>query len=210
MVVISQSPVMNQFSYRFIKRAFDIIISFTVLLILLPLFIVIGLLIKITSRGPILHRYQMVGCEGKIFEGQKFRSMIINAHEIRDSLKEKNEMNGPAFKIKDDPRITKLGSFIRRYSLDEFPQLWNVLKGDMSIVGPRPPGPYEVAEFKEWHYKKLTVKPGITSTWVINNKPTNFDEWVKLDIWYINHWSLLTDFSIILKTIPIVIMGRNH
>jgi len=210
MVFVPKSSVMNRFSYRFVKRSIDILLSFGVLVILFPVYLLIGIIIKLTSSGPIFHRYEMVGCEGKVFLGQKFRSMIFNAHLIRGELELKNEMEGPVFKIKNDPRVTKFGRFIRKYSLDELPQLWNVLKGDMSIVGPRPPGPYEVAEFKEWHLEKLTVKPGITSTWVINHKPTNFDEWVKLDIWYINNWSLLIDFSIILKTIPIVIMGRNH
>tara|TARA_Y100000310_G_C20434365_1_gene693014 strand:- start:200 stop:832 length:633 start_codon:yes stop_codon:yes gene_type:complete len=210
MIVVPKSPVMSRISYRFVKRAMDILLSSAALVILSPMFLLISVIIKLTSRGPILHRYEMVGCGGQLFWGQKFRSMSANAHAIRFELEDMNEMKGPVFKIKNDPRVTKIGRLLRKYSLDEFPQLWNVLKGDMSLVGPRPPGPYEVDGFEDWHLEKLAVKPGATSTWIINGKPTDFDEWAKLDIEYINNWSLWLDIVIIAKTIPVVLFGQNQ
>ena len=208
--VVPLSPTVHRFSYRVVKRAFDIIVTALGLVILSPLLLFTAILIRLTSPGPILHRYEMVGMGGRVFWGQKFRSMVVNAHAIRSQLEHKNEMRGPVFKISNDPRVTTVGRWLRRYSLDETPQLWSVLKGDMSLVGPRPPGPYEAEKFADWHWEKLSIKPGMTSLWIVRGKPSDFNEWVRLDIEYINNWSLWLDIVILFKTIPIVVLGRNH
>ena len=152
-----------------------------------------------------------MGYKRKPIVGWKFRTMVKNADEMKKVLMEKNEMKGPVFKITDDPRILRVGKFLRKFSLDELPQLWSVLKGDMSLVGPRPPLIYEFDEFSYWHRRKLSVKPGITCLWQISgrNNIRSFDDWAKLDLEYIDNWSLTLDFEILLKTIPAVIMARG-
>jgi len=190
----------------FIKRFFDIAASYFILLFLTPVFLAIGLAIKIEDGGPIFYISKRVGRKGKIFNFYKFRSMIFNADQLKESLREKNEVTGPIFKIKKDPRITKTGVFLRRYSLDELPQFWNVLKGDMSLVGPRPPTPDEVEKYDAWQMRRLEVKPGITCLWQVRGRSNlSFYKWVKWDLWYIDNWSFGLDLRILFWTIPAVI-----
>jgi lipopolysaccharide/colanic/teichoic acid biosynthesis glycosyltransferase len=193
----------------FAKRLFDIIAASVLVIVFAPVMAIVAIAIRLTSRGPVLHRYEMVGEGGRTFWGQKFRTMIVNAHAMRAQIEHMNEMKGPVFKVKNDPRVTSIGRWLRKYSLDELPQLWSVVKGDLSLVGPRPPGPYEADEFDDWRRDKLKVKPGMTSLWVVRGKPSDFDEWVRLDIEYINNWSLWLDMVILAKTLPIVLLGRN-
>lgn len=195
----------------YLKRLMDIFISAYLLILLSPLFILIAVLIKITSKGSIFYKWNVVGLNKKPFKSWKFRTMIQNAEELKELLENKNEMKGPVFKILKDPRITKIGKFLRKFSLDELPQLWSVLKGDMSLVGPRPAGPHELRRYKNWHRRKLCIKPGITCLWQVNgrNKIIDFDEWVKLDLEYIENWSVWFDMKILLKTIPAVLKGSG-
>ena len=194
-----------------IKRILDIIISIVLLIVLLPIFICIIILIKITSKETVFFVWNVIGKNGKPFTGYKFRTMINYADDYKMKLQKFNEMKGPVFKIKNDPRITKLGKFLRKFSLDELPQLWSVLKGDMSLVGPRPAGPHEWNQYKQWHKRKLSVTPGITCLWQVNgrNEIYEFDEWVKLDLEYIDNWSLWLDIKILFKTIPVVLKGTG-
>jgi exopolysaccharide biosynthesis polyprenyl glycosylphosphotransferase len=191
-----------------IKRIFDITVSLTGLLLLSPLFIMIGILIKTTSPGPIFYQQQRVGLNGRRFILHKFRTMQVGAEAKLKDLLIYNEMTGAAFKMKNDPRVTMIGRFLRGFSLDELPQLWDVLVGNMSIVGPRPPLPDEVNQFKPWQRRKLSMRPGITCLWQAGgrNKITDFDEWMKLDLQYIDNWSLWLDFKLIFKTIPAVLL----
>lgn len=193
----------------FTKRATDILLSGLGLLLLSPLFLILAIVIKLTSRGPVFYVSRRCGKDKRIFNFYKFRSMVKDAEKILDKLQDKNEMDGPVFKIKNDPRITKIGGFIRRFSVDELPQLWNVFKGDMSLVGPRPPIPEEVEKYEDWQLRRLEIKPGITCLWQIQGRnEISFRQWVDLDIWYIDHWSLWLDLKILFQTIPVVI-GRK-
>jgi len=193
-----------------LKRMMDIIVAAVLLMILSPVLLLIALGILITSGLPILFRWNVVGKNGQPFTGYKFRTMVQNADQIKNDLLAQNEMQGPVFKMKDDPRITPIGRWLRKFSLDELPQLWSVLKGDMSLVGPRPPLQSEYEKFSEWQKKKLAVKPGMTSLWQVSGKPQNFDEWVRLDLEYIDHWSLWLDAQILFKTAIVVVTGKNH
>jgi len=195
----------------FFKRVVDVIISGAGLVVLSPVFLIISIAIKLTSPGPIFYRWHVVGLNKKKFMSYKFRTMVVNADELKKKLMQKNEMNGVVFKMKNDPRITKIGRVLRKFSLDELPQLYSVFKGDMSLVGPRPPLVTEVPDFENWHRRKLSVKPGITCLWQCSgrNHIENFDDWVKMDLQYIDHWSLWLDFKILLKTIPAVLMGKG-
>ncbi len=193
-----------------LKRAFDVLSSSLLLLLLLPLFAAVALLIKMTSRGPVLYVQRRVGYRGRQFDMYKFRSMVAGADKKLDELKEMNEADGPIFKIKNDPRITMVGRLIRKWSIDELPQLINVLKGDMSIVGPRPPLPSETALYGPWHRKRLNVAPGITGLWQVSGRSDlSFDDMVKLDLFYIESWSLWLDIKIIIKTLPVVVIARG-
>jgi lipopolysaccharide/colanic/teichoic acid biosynthesis glycosyltransferase len=196
----------------FLKRLIDVVAS-TVLLILFSLFfLLIALAIKITTpRLPIFYQWRVVGRNGVEFSAYKFTTMIAGADERRGDLLAQNEMNGPVFKIKCDPRVTPLGRFLRKYSLNELPQLWSVLKGDMSLVGPRPAFRHELARYEFWHKRKLTIKPGITCLWQVQgrNRINNFDDWVKMDLTYIDNWSLWLDFKIMLRTVWVVIAGTG-
>jgi exopolysaccharide biosynthesis polyprenyl glycosylphosphotransferase len=195
---------------RIFKRIFDIIISFIVLLFLLPFFLIIAILIKLDSPGPVFVALDRVGQRGKIFKLYKFRSMIKNAHQLKPSLLKYNERVGPLFKMKNDPRVTKIGRILRRWSIDELPQLVNVLKGEMSLVGPRPHEPEEVVQYRKEHKQLLTIKPGITGLAQISGRSEiPFDEEAKLDIYYIENWSFGFDLQILIKTIPVVLSRKN-
>jgi lipopolysaccharide/colanic/teichoic acid biosynthesis glycosyltransferase len=189
----------------------DIIGSLMLLACLTPLFLIIGAAIWITMGRPVLYRWKVVGQGGVPFTGYKFRTMVPNADQLKSALVCRNEMTGPAFKIKCDPRVTPLGRTLRRLSLDELPQLWSVLKGDMSLVGPRPPLQTEWPHFADWQRRKLSVKPGMTCLWQVNgrNNIASFDDWIRLDLHYIDNWSLLLDFKILLLTILAVGTGRG-
>jgi lipopolysaccharide/colanic/teichoic acid biosynthesis glycosyltransferase len=193
------------------KRFFDLIVSGPLLFVLSPLFLILGLAIKLGSTGPVLYRWQVVGKGGRPFTGYKFRSMCTNADQLKAQLESLNEMRGPAFKLTNDPRVTKLGAWMRRHSLDELPQLYSVLKGDMSLVGPRPPLVSEYARFTEYQRQKLAVKPGITCLWQVNgrNEVKDFDEWVKLDLDYIRRWTPMLDVKILVKTASEVFAGSG-
>lgn len=194
------------------KRCIDLTLGGLLLVVLFPVFLVIGFLVKLTSPGPIFYRWRVVGKDGKPFGSYKFRSMYQDADQRKAELQLKNEMSGPVFKLKNDPRITRLGTWLRKYSLDELPQLWSVLKGDMSLVGPRPPLQAEFERFTDWQKKKLQVKPGITGLWQISgrNDIRDFDDWVRMDLEYVRNWSLWMDFKILLRTIPVVIFGGGR
>ena len=196
--------------YEVIKRLIDIVCSFLGVLVLSPLFIIIAIIIKMTSKGPVFFSQKRVGKNGKEFDMYKFRSMVVNAEELKEKLAAKNEMSGPMFKMKDDPRVTKVGKFIRKTSIDELPQLWNVLKGDMSLVGPRPSLPKEVAQFENWMYKRLEVKPGLTCYWQVSGRNNiDFEDWMKLDIKYVDERSTWIDIKLIFKTIGVLFGDKN-
>lgn len=194
------------------KRMLDIVIAGVLLILLLPLFFVLAVVIKVTSRGPVFYRWQVVGKDGRRFTGYKFRSMYSNADELRKQLEPLNEMSGPVFKLTNDPRVTELGRALRRYSLDELPQLYSVLKGDMSLVGPRPPLVSEYVRFTEFQRQKLVVKPGMTCLWQVEgrNEINDFDNWVELDLEYIRRWSLKLDFWILARTAGEVFGGSGR
>ena len=197
--------------YLFLKRLIDIVGSGLGILILIPVFLIIGILIKLEDpKGSVFFSQKRNGLNGKEFNMYKFRSMVHNAEDLLESLMSKNEMDGPVFKIKDDPRITKIGKFIRKTSLDELPQLFNVLKGDMSLVGPRPPIPREVIQYNTYQFQRLLVKPGITCYWQISGRNNiDFDEWVELDLKYIKERNLFKDIYIILMTLPVLLGDKN-
>jgi exopolysaccharide biosynthesis polyprenyl glycosylphosphotransferase len=196
----------------FAKRVLDIAISGVLLVLLAPLFLLIAVAIKLTSPElPVFYPWRVVGYRGRPFTGYKFTTMIADAERRQVDLEHLNEMSGPVFKIKADPRITPLGRFLRKYSLNELPQLWSVLKGDMSLVGPRPAYPNELARYELWHKRKLCVQPGITCLWQIRgrNRISNFDDWVQMDFEYIDHWSLWLDVKILVRTLGVVVTGSG-
>ena len=196
--------------YEVIKRIIDIVASFTGLILLSPLILIVSILIKLESKGEVIFKQKRVGLNGKEFYMYKFRSMVINAEELKEQLESQNEMSGPMFKIKDDPRITKVGKFIRKTSIDELPQLINVIKGDMSLVGPRPSLPKEVEKFEQWMMERLEVKPGLTCIWQISGRNNiDFEDWMKLDIKYVRERSLALDFKLIFKTIFVLFGDKN-
>ena len=207
--VLTLSTLQHKEWQMFTKRIGDFLIAGAGLILLSPLLALIALLVRFTSPGPVFYRWNVLGLNKKPFTGYKFRTMVLDADDIKGKLWDKNEMQGPVFKIKDDPRITPIGRFMRKFSIDEFPQLYSVLKGDMSIVGPRPGGITEVPKYESWQRRKLSVKPGITCLWQIRgrNRITDFNDWVRLDLEYIDNWSLWLDIKILLKTIPVVIRG---
>ena len=196
--------------YIISKRTIDIICSLFGLIILSPILIIVGLLIKTESKGPIIFSQKRIGLNGREFNMYKFRSMVINAEELKEKLMKQNEMSGPMFKMKDDPRITKVGKIIRKTSIDELPQLINVLKGDMSLVGPRPSLPNEVKDFKPWMLKRLDVKPGLTCYWQVEGRNSiTFNEWMKLDVKYVDNHNIWIDIKLIFKTILLLFGDRN-
>jgi len=191
-----------------VKAMIDIIGAAFLLFGLAPLLITIAIAIKMTSRGSILYRQRRIGLHGREFMLFKFRSMYVDADEKQVELQHLNEMTGPVFKIQKDPRVTKIGRIIRKTSLDELPQLLNVVRGEMSLVGPRPPVPQEVDQYMRWQRRRLSMKPGITCIWQVNGRnKIGFEEWMKLDLQYIDNWSLGLDFKILFKTVPVVLFG---
>lgn len=194
----------------FEKRAFDITVGILAAMVLSPIWIPVTILIKITSRGPLLYRQTRVGREGQPFEMLKFRSMVSEADNKVQELADLNDADGLLFKVKNDPRLTAVGRFIRKFSIDELPQIINVMRGEMSLVGPRPPLPREVKDYAPWHHRRLEVTPGMTGLWQVSGRSDlSFDEAVRLDVFYIENWSPKFDMSIILRTIPVVLTGRG-
>ncbi len=192
------------------KRLLDVAVAMFILVLSLPALLIAALGIKLSSPGSVLFKQERIGLNGRSFLLYKFRTMIEDAHERRGEVSHLNEMSGPVFKLKDDPRVTTIGRILRRFSLDELPQLWNVLKGDMSIVGPRPPIPEEVASYHRWHRRRLSMKPGLTCLWQISGRNNiDFDRWMQLDLQYIDNWSPSLDLKILLRTIPAVLSGRG-
>jgi len=193
------------------KRAFDLVGAILLLILLSPLLLILSLVVKLSSAGPALYRWRVVGKGGRPFVSYKFRSMVTNADELKASLENLNEMTGPVFKMTNDPRVTGVGAWMRRFSLDELPQLYSVLIGDMSLVGPRPPLTTEYCRFTEYQKQKLAVKPGMTCLWQVRgrNQVCDFDEWVKLDLEYIRNWSLMLDVSILFQTVRSVAGGSG-
>lgn len=200
-------------AYEFFKRSFDILFSIAALIVLMIPLVIISLIIVLDAPGASpIYMQKRIGKNGRVFNFYKFRSMIPHAEDMLESLLDKNEMNGPVFKIKDDPRITRFGRFIRRTSIDELPQLWNVLKGDMSMVGPRPPLPREVEQYNESQMQRLAVTPGLTCYWQVqpSRNSLSFDEWLALDMKYISERSFKTDFIILCKTVCAVIGSEGE
>ena len=196
--------------YEICKRTIDIIGAGLGLILLSPIIAVVACAVKVTSKGPIFFSQKRVGKNGELFEMYKFRSMVVNAEELKGNLEDQNEMSGPMFKIKDDPRVTKVGKFIRKTSIDELPQLWNVLKGDMSLVGPRPSLPKEVEQFDNWMFKRLSVRPGLTCYWQVSGRNNiDFEDWMKLDIKYVEERNFWIDIKLIFKTVFVLFGDKN-
>lgn len=196
--------------YEISKRGIDIVGSLAGITLLSPLYLVVAIWIKLDSKGPIIFSQERVGLNGKRFNMYKFRSMVINAEELKEKLAKQNERKGPMFKIKEDPRVTKIGKFIRKTSIDELPQLINILKGEMSIVGPRPSLPKEVEQFEDWMMTRLEVKPGLTCFWQVQGRDDiPFEEWMELDVKYVRERNLLLDIKLILKTFTVLLGDKN-
>ncbi|MFA5339253.1 MAG: sugar transferase [Candidatus Omnitrophota bacterium] len=195
----------------FVKRAFDIVVSGLALIILLPVFLGIALAIKATSSGPVFFKQKRCGLNGRRFIFYKFRTMVSDAEEKLAELQKYNEMGGPVFKMQNDPRITAIGRLLRKFSLDELPQLWNILSGDMSVVGPRPPIPNEVDKYDNWQRRRLSMRPGLTCLWQTSgrNEIKDFNQWMKLDLQYIDNWSIWLDLKVFFKTIPVVLLAKG-
>ena len=208
--LLSFSTTPTNEALMLVRRVLDVVLASFLFLVTFPITAVTALLIKLTSPGPILFKQERCGMNGRLFLMYKFRSMVDNAEQLRFELEALNEMDGPVFKSSRDPRITVIGKIIRRFSIDELPQLYNVLRGEMSLVGPRPPLPQEVARYERWQRRRLSMKPGITCLWQISGRnEVSFEDWMKLDLTYIDNWSLLLDLKILLKTVPIVLLGRG-
>ena len=197
-------------TYDFFKRVLDLVVGCVILVLLVPVIPAIAIMIKLDSPGPVFFKQDRVGRFGRVFKFYKFRSMYRGAETQRGKVETLNEQEGPVFKIRRDPRVTPVGNFLRRSSLDEIPQIFNVLKGEMSLVGPRPHLPHEVEQYEAWHRKRLEVKPGITCLWQMSGRShIGFDEWMRLDIEYLKRRSWWTDVAILLETIPAVMARRG-
>jgi len=208
--LLSLSSAPDSELHLFFKRVFDIALSAVSLAVLSPLLAGIAAMIKISSPGPVFFQQTRCGLGGRRFTLYKFRSMINNAEQLRAELHQLNELDGPVFKISEDPRITPVGRWLRRFSLDELPQVWNILRGEMSFVGPRPAVPEEVEQYQDWQRRRLRMRPGLTCTWVLEGRnQLDFNRWMQLDLTYIDNWSLWLDVKIFLLTIPIVLSGRG-
>ncbi|MFT3697392.1 MAG: exopolysaccharide biosynthesis polyprenyl glycosylphosphotransferase [Kofleriaceae bacterium] len=193
------------------KRVIDVVGAILALLLAAPIMVIVALLVRCTSRGPVIFTQERCGLAGRRFRFYKFRTMVVGAEDQQASLCHLNEITGPAFKITRDPRITRLGAVLRKTSLDELPQLWNVLRGEMSLVGPRPPMPDEVATYTPRQLERLSVVPGITGLWQVSGRSTinDFETWLELDLTYVRRWSLWLDLRILAKTIVVVISARG-
>jgi exopolysaccharide biosynthesis polyprenyl glycosylphosphotransferase len=192
------------------KRACDVLVAGLGLLVLAPLLLAVALAVKLSSRGPVVFRQERIGLRGRPFTLLKFRTMVVGADQMLDGLRERNEADGPLFKLRSDPRVTGVGRFLRRYSIDELPQLVNVLKGEMSLVGPRPPLAAEVALYEEWQLDRLEVRPGITGLWQVSGRSElSFEDYVRLDLFYVENWSIAYDLFILSKTIPLLVSARG-
>jgi lipopolysaccharide/colanic/teichoic acid biosynthesis glycosyltransferase len=209
--ILTFSPAWGSRAQRAIKRAMDVMGSGVLLVLLSPWLLMLALLVKLSSPGPIFYRWYVAGQGGRPFMSYKFRSMCANADQVKAQLAHLNEMRGPAFKITGDPRITPLGRWIRKYSLDELPQLYSVLIGDMSLVGPRPPLVNEYERFTPYQKQKMSVRPGLTCLWQVNgrNRINDYDDWVRFDLEYIRTWGLWLDVRILLKTVAVVVNGSG-
>lgn len=195
---------------RLMKRLLDFSGSLIGIVLLSPFFFLLALAIKLDSPGPVIFAQTRVGKNGRLFKFYKFRSMVTNAEQLKKHLLTRNESDGPAFKMKHDPRVTRLGRIIRKTSLDELPQLWNVVRGDMSLVGPRPALPDEVEKWKPWQHKRLAVEQGCTCIWQVSGRSdVNFDQWMSMDIQYVKTWSLRLDLSIIIRTVLVMLTGKG-
>lgn len=196
--------------YVFLKRTMDIILSLSGIILLFPFFLIVSMIIVLDSPGPVIFKQIRCGKDGKEFKMFKFRSMVHNAENLLSEVWVYNNQSGPIFKMKEDPRVTRVGRFMRRTSIDELPQLFNVLAGDMSIVGPRPPIPYEVSNYSPYEMQRLSVKPGMTCYWqVMGRNSVSFNRWVELDIKYIKDRNLRVDIMLILKTFRVLFGDRN-
>jgi lipopolysaccharide/colanic/teichoic acid biosynthesis glycosyltransferase len=204
------SPYWRHPLQQFLKRGTDIVGSFLLLVLLFPVLLLFAAIVKLTSPGPIFFRWTIAGRHGRPVVGYKFRSMFVGADKLREGLRDQNEMTGPYFKMKDDPRVTSVGRFLRRFSLDELPQLWSILKGDMSFVGPRPTQIFEFEQLSPRQRARNLVKPGAVSPWVVNGKACDFDEMLRSDINYIQNWSIWLDYKVMLKVVPYILFGRNN
>ena len=193
-----------------IKRGLDLIITIPTLLILSPLILIIAIVIKLDSPGPIFFIQERIGRNGKPFLTYKFRTMVVEAEALREQLTAFNEADGPLFKMRNDPRTTRVGRYLRRFSLDELPQTINVLRGEMSLVGPRPALPQEVAAYEPWHRKRLEASPGLTGLWQVSGRSDlGFEEMMLLDIYYVENWTPVLDLSILFRTLPKVLWGSG-
>jgi len=195
---------------RAAKRTVDVAVAATALVVCSPLLLLISLLIKVTSPGPVLFHWHVMGKGGRPFVGYKFRSMFNGADQARDQLQDKNEMSGVFFKMKDDPRVTSVGRFLRRFSLDELPQLWSVLIGDMSLVGPRPSQVFEHTQLSEWQKQRVRVRPGLVSLWIVSGKSQDVNVMVQQDLDYACNWSIWLDLMILMRAVPYIALGKNH
>lgn len=196
--------------YELTKRAMDVFISALLLFGLMPLMLLVAALIKLDSPGPVILRQKRVGRGLKLFDCFKFRTMVENAQALQAELASLNEMDGPVFKIRKDPRITRVGKYLRKYSIDELPQLVNVLRGEMSLVGPRPPLPHEVEMYEPRYLRRLDVKPGLTCLWQVSGRnELSFEQWMELDLYYVENRSFLLDMEILFRTIPAVVSARG-
>jgi exopolysaccharide biosynthesis polyprenyl glycosylphosphotransferase len=192
-----------------VKRITDVLLALAALVLLLPFMLVIALVITLSSPGPAIFRQERCGLNGRRFTVYKFRSMLDNAEEMKASLMHLSSKS-TAFKMADDPRVTRIGWFLRKFSIDEWPQLWNVLKGDMALVGPRPAVPSEVDLYRRWQRRRLRMRPGLTCLWALEGRDAlDFETWMKMDMQYIDNWSLALDWKIILRTIPRVVAGKG-
>jgi exopolysaccharide biosynthesis polyprenyl glycosylphosphotransferase len=210
MAALRFSPVHHSRGKLTVKRLIDVVGTSAMIVVASPLIAAAAAAIKLTSHGPVFFRQNRCARNGHCFEMLKLRTMVPDAEAQQTALRDLNEMDGPVFKIRNDPRVTRVGYFLRRWSIDELPQLWNVLRGDMSLVGPRPPTPQEVAQYRIFERRRLSMRPGLTCLWQVNGRNRiNFADWVKLDLEYIDTWSLTLDFKILLRTIPAVLLGTG-
>jgi exopolysaccharide biosynthesis polyprenyl glycosylphosphotransferase len=210
MPLLSFTTTPNNPNLLALKRVLDLVLGSVILVMAAPLFVIVPILIKLTSRGPVFFEQVRCGLNGRQFVFRKFRSMVDGADELKKDIEHLNEVKDPVFKMSSDPRVTTIGHFLRRSSIDELPQLYNVIRGDMSLVGPRPPLPDEVERYHPWQRRRLSMKPGLTCLWQVSGRSElGFDDWVALDLYYIDHWSPWLDLQILLRTIPAVFSARG-